>query len=153
MNDQRLEHLVTGGRGRLLHPKSELTAMDHPWEKTPRERRYAEHRGRHRTIAGSEKLASALSRAKAYSFWHETKYFRAVDGVSFRVYRGQTLGLVGESGCGKTTTGRALSCGLVEPTGRRSPVRLGRPGQAWRHASCRGCAAACRSSFRTPTAR
>lgn len=33
---------------------------------------------------------------------------RAVDGISFQVWKGQTLGLVGESGCGKTTTGRAL---------------------------------------------
>ena len=33
---------------------------------------------------------------------------RAVDGVSFRVRRGETLGLVGESGCGKTTTGRLI---------------------------------------------
>ncbi len=37
-----------------------------------------------------------------------TGHVKAVDGVSFNVYRGQTLGLVGESGCGKTTTGRAL---------------------------------------------
>ena len=35
-------------------------------------------------------------------------HVRAVDGVSFRVYKGQTLGLVGESGCGKTTAGRAI---------------------------------------------
>lgn len=33
---------------------------------------------------------------------------RAVDGVSFDIYRGETLGLVGESGCGKSTTGRVL---------------------------------------------
>jgi oligopeptide transport system ATP-binding protein len=33
---------------------------------------------------------------------------KAVDGVSFNVYRGETLGVVGESGCGKTTVGRAL---------------------------------------------
>jgi len=33
---------------------------------------------------------------------------RAVDGVSFAIRRGETLGLVGESGCGKTTTGRAI---------------------------------------------
>ena len=33
---------------------------------------------------------------------------RAVDGVSFSIRRGETLGLVGESGCGKTTTGRCI---------------------------------------------
>jgi len=36
------------------------------------------------------------------------KWVKAVDGISFDVYKGQTLGLVGESGCGKTTTGRAI---------------------------------------------
>jgi oligopeptide/dipeptide ABC transporter ATP-binding protein len=39
----------------------------------------------------------------------------AVDGVTFDVYRGETLGLVGESGCGKSTTGRIV-LRLVEPT-------------------------------------
>ncbi|AFZ74841.1 ABC transporter ATP-binding protein [Natronobacterium gregoryi] len=43
---------------------------------------------------------------------------RAVDGVSFDVYRGETLGLVGESGCGKSTTGETL-LRLQEPTGGR----------------------------------
>jgi oligopeptide/dipeptide ABC transporter ATP-binding protein len=40
---------------------------------------------------------------------------KAVDGISFEVAKGTTLGLVGESGCGKSTTGRAL-LRLVEPT-------------------------------------
>ena len=35
-------------------------------------------------------------------------YVKAVDGVTFNLKRGQTMGLVGESGCGKTTTGRAI---------------------------------------------
>ena len=41
---------------------------------------------------------------------------RAVDGVSFDIRRGETVGLVGESGCGKTTLGRCVS-GLMDPTG------------------------------------
>jgi len=40
---------------------------------------------------------------------------KAVDDVSFRIYQGETLGLVGESGCGKSTTGRAV-LRLFEPT-------------------------------------
>ena len=40
---------------------------------------------------------------------------KAVDGVTFDIYRGETLGLVGESGCGKSTTGRAM-LRLYDPT-------------------------------------
>ncbi|MDC1390270.1 ABC transporter ATP-binding protein, partial [Acidimicrobiales bacterium] len=41
-------------------------------------------------------------------FRRQVSAVRAVDGVSFDIHRGETLGLVGESGCGKSTTGRVL---------------------------------------------
>ena len=49
-------------------------------------------------------------------FQRTVAYVKAVDDVSFAVRRGETLGLVGESGCGKTTTGRCI-LQLYKPTG------------------------------------
>ena len=48
-------------------------------------------------------------------FGNTLKVFKAVDGVSFDVKKGETVGLVGESGCGKTTLGRSI-LRLIEPT-------------------------------------
>jgi oligopeptide/dipeptide ABC transporter ATP-binding protein len=55
-------------------------------------------------------------------------HVRAVDGVSFEILQGQTLGLVGESGCGKTTLGRCIA-GLTDATGGGIYFRLSRADQ------------------------
>src|SRR3974390_2098552 len=55
-------------------------------------------------------------RARRGIFGGDRGVVRAVDGISFTIESGHTLGVVGESGCGKTTTAK-LVLGLEEPTG------------------------------------
>ncbi len=52
---------------------------------------------------------------KGIIFQRQVGAIKAVDGIDFSLYRGETLGLVGESGCGKSTTGRAI-LQLYRPT-------------------------------------
>ena len=65
--------------------------------------------------AQSNELVSVRGLVKHFAVEGSDDVVRAVDGVSFEIFRGETLGLVGESGCGKSTVGRCL-LRLVEPT-------------------------------------
>jgi oligopeptide transport system ATP-binding protein len=65
-----------------------------------------------------DKLVKHFPITRGIIFQKQIGSVRAVDGISFDIYRGETLGLVGESGCGKTTTGRAI-LQLQKPTSGR----------------------------------
>lgn len=104
------------------NPKRLLTVSDFMTEEgieidIPKEKLKIEDRTKN---AGGEVLLE-VSNLKTYfpikdGFFKRTvDYVRAVDDVSFKIKKGQTLGLVGESGCGKTTLGRTL-IKLIEPT-------------------------------------
>src|SRR5438552_12862274 len=60
-------------------------------------------------------LIKHFPRTKGIIFRKQVGAVRAVDGVSFDVMEGETIGLVGESGCGKSTTARLITR-LLEPT-------------------------------------
>jgi peptide/nickel transport system ATP-binding protein len=99
----RLAELQSRGRERLLSPRGELTKLGItlpasnatfvPEDQSP--------------ILRVENLEVHFPIKKGV-FRRTVGEVKAVNGVSFNVYKGQTLGLVGESGCGKTTTGRAI---------------------------------------------
>jgi peptide/nickel transport system ATP-binding protein len=73
----------------------------------------------HNRIYSEEPVLDVVNLEKKYStsknIWGKsTDYVHALDNVSFEVFPGETLGLVGESGCGKTTLGRSIMR-LIEP--------------------------------------
>lgn len=76
----------------------------------------------------------------------KSKPLKAVDGVTFSIKRGETLGLVGESGCGKTTVGRTI-CTSIHLRAETSPLMgsISKPSSR-----CAKCAAGLRLCFRIP---
>ena len=64
---------------------------------------------------GTDELVSVRGLVKHFAVEGSDDVVRAVDGVSFKIFPRETLGLVGESGCGKSTVGRCL-LRLIEPT-------------------------------------
>ncbi|WP_428307115.1 ABC transporter ATP-binding protein [Lacipirellula sp.] len=114
LDAKRLNELKTHGRGRLLHPQSELAAVGHAVGATPAADTQYIPEGTKPLLAVNNLQVHFPVRRGILA--RTVDHVRAVDGISFNVYRGQTLGLVGESGCGKTTAGRAI-LRLVEPTG------------------------------------
>ncbi len=70
----------------------------------------------HRALLEVENLQVYFPVTEGLIFEKRVGDIKAVDGVSFKIEKGETLGLVGESGCGKTTTGRAI-LQLTKPTG------------------------------------
>lgn len=99
----------------LQQEKSDFVKEIESWKITPQE-----------TAARLQNLVTnpPLIQVNALKTWFPAKknflgktlsYIKAVDDVSFEVYPGETLGLVGESGCGKTTLGRSI-LHLIQPT-------------------------------------
>jgi oligopeptide transport system ATP-binding protein len=72
--------------------------------------------GKHETILNVKNLKMYFPITKGVIFQRHVGDIKAVDDISFEIRRGETLGLVGESGCGKSTTGRAI-LQLYRPTG------------------------------------
>jgi len=71
--------------------------------------------GEHKVLLHVEELKMHFPITKGIIFQRQVGAIKAVDGISFDLYEGETLGLVGESGCGKSTTGRAI-LQLYRPT-------------------------------------
>ncbi len=108
LSPEKLAQIEGRGRGRLLHPKAFFDSPDREGGKTVADASGSEYVPDGQTPVLSVRDLKVYFPIKKGFFQRIVGHVKAVDGISFDVYRGQTLGLVGESGCGKTTTGRAI---------------------------------------------
>ena len=87
-------------------------------------------------MANEKEVLVHVEHLKKYFKVHKKDTLKAVDDVSFDIYKGETLGLVGESGCGKTTCGRTVlglypaTEGVIEYAGR-DVTKLGKKDSLW----------------------
>jgi peptide/nickel transport system ATP-binding protein len=103
-----------------LHPKGEKLPVVADFlegkRTSPVEVRASESTGDKTDVLAQVKDLTVKFPTRTNLFGKILAYTTAVDSVSFDIYKGETLGLVGESGCGKTTLGRTL-LRLIEPSG------------------------------------
>ena len=100
-----------------------FTAPDHPYTKSlleinrfvRAEKSFTQNENANTNVLVKVQHLSVWFPARKTFFGRPVEFTKAVDDVSFEVFKGETLGLVGESGCGKTTLGRTL-LRLIEPT-------------------------------------
>ena len=107
IGEAELARMRVAGRGRLLHPRADLVEAGFEPDRCPASPDDTFVADGTRPLLEVRDLKVHFPIRKGV-FLRVVDHVRAVDGVSFKVYPGQTLGLVGESGCGKTTTGRAI---------------------------------------------
>ncbi len=109
----KFRELTARGRGRLYHPEVKITGE--AAKGLPKDAQVVAANQKPLLVVDNLEVHFPIKRGV---FRKVVGHIKAVDGVSFKVYPRQTLGLVGESGCGKTTTGRAI-VQMVRPTGGR----------------------------------
>ena len=114
LTPERLAEIEGRGRGRLLHPEVASGRSGDVASSAPAGTHHSPLTTQHSFVPANQPPLLRVENLKVYYpikqglLRRTVGYVKAVDGVSFNVYQGQTLGLVGESGCGKTTTGRAI---------------------------------------------
>ena len=109
-----LEYFENHGRGRLLSKRSELQGYGYDEDPASYGREATCVDENAQPLLSVDNLKVHFPVRKGI-LQRTVGHVKAGDGITFNVFKGQTLGLVGESGCGKTTTGRAI-LQLVRPT-------------------------------------
>lgn len=116
--DKRFRHLPTVDefmKRSASHQTSEKTDINIVEEITPQFRKkYHQQLYTQEPILKIEELSKNYNLRKTGLF-QKQKYFTALNNINIEIYEGETLGLVGESGCGKTTLGRTI-LRLIEPS-------------------------------------